>query len=248
MANYPLHIPFSPKIFWSLILILGVQIIFVRYLTFSHAILGTNSDLTPAELISLTNLARLEAGVPALNPNPLLMQAASQKAADMLRFGYFDHTSITDHPPWYFLDQNGYRYALAGENLARDYTDAQAVISAWLKSPTHQANLLNPNYSETGLSVIEGKYPNGRTTHIIVQFFGLALADPASQNAALFQESIMLSGYPVLFVPQLILLVLFICLIIGLLGNYFHWWGNSSAHNYLRHRHRHLISNDLWSH
>ncbi len=64
----------------------------------------------------------------------------------------------------------------AGENLARDFSNASDAINAWMNSPTHKENILNPKYREIGVGVVEGDLAGSDTT-IIVQFFGTKSAD-----------------------------------------------------------------------
>jgi hypothetical protein len=130
------------------------------------------STLNVASIVAFSNLARTQAGLPALQPNDLLMQAANNKARDMLRLGYWSHYTLSNTPPWYFLDQVHYPYTFAGENLARDYTTSEQVVNAWLASPTHKANLLNPVYQDVGIAIVDGQYPTGKTTHLVVQLLG----------------------------------------------------------------------------
>ena len=46
----------------------------------------------------------------------------------------------------------GYPYAWLGENIAFNYPDAPSVVNAWMNSPEHRANILNPNYTDIGVS------------------------------------------------------------------------------------------------
>ena len=46
----------------------------------------------------------------------------------------------------------GYNYAWLGENIAFNYPDAPSVVNAWMNSPEHRANILNPNYTDIGVS------------------------------------------------------------------------------------------------
>ncbi len=137
------------------------------------------SDISVAELIALTNLSRQNQSLPALKPDPRLTQAAENKAADMLQNGYFSHLNLSDEPPWIYLQQVGYEYTAAGENLARDYSNSQAVINAWLNSPSHRDNLLGSQYTDIGLAVVRGNTPQGKSTTLIVQL----LAAPLSLNS-----------------------------------------------------------------
>ena len=77
----------------------------------------------------------------------------------------------------------GYKYRYAGENLARDFSNASSAMDAWMNSPTHKENILNPKYKEIGIGVVEGDLA-GTDTTIIVQFFGATYADKVVQPIA----------------------------------------------------------------
>jgi uncharacterized protein YkwD len=64
----------------------------------------------------------------------------------------------------------GYRYRVAGENLAQGFTDPQALTAAWMASPTHRANILDHDFNETGIGI-----SNGKQGTLIVQLFGTRL-------------------------------------------------------------------------
>jgi hypothetical protein len=80
-----------------------------------------------------------------------------------------------------FIDQVGYSYELAGENLARDYDSESAIIEAWYDSPPHRENLLNRDFEDMGLAIVSGINPNGRQSTVIVHL----LAKPVSNNVDL---------------------------------------------------------------
>ena len=64
----------------------------------------------------------------------------------------------------------------AGENLALDFTSAEVVQSAFMKSPAHRKNILNPKYREIGVAVLQGEF-EGRSTILLVNFFGTQRKD-----------------------------------------------------------------------
>lgn len=134
-------------------------------------VLGYASFISTAKVVELTNLERSKAGLPNLKINPELSQAAKSKAADMIKRGYWSHNTPDGKEPWIFISQSGYTYLHAGENLARDYSSAESAVSAWMNSGSHRANMLNPNYQDIGVAVIEGKVKGVETT-FIVQMFG----------------------------------------------------------------------------
>jgi len=128
-------------------------------------------DITNQNIINLTNQQRLDAGLSQLELNPLLSQAARAKAQDMLAKQYFSHYSPSNTSPWYWFKQSGYEYAYAGENLAMDFVRAEDVMSAWMASASHKRNVLNSDYSQIGLAVLEGDFKGAKTT-LVVQMFG----------------------------------------------------------------------------
>lgn len=158
----------------------GVLIIFQLVLTFipriRPQILGYAANISPDEVIRLTNEKRQAAGLLPLEANSVLSQAAQAKAADMLNRDYWAHTAPDGVAPWKFFADFGYKYRYAGENLARDFANAQSAIDAWMASPSHKENLLSYKYKEIGIAVVEGDLAGVETT-IIVQFFGTKYVD-----------------------------------------------------------------------
>jgi uncharacterized protein YkwD len=63
------------------------------------------SDLTPANILSLTNDSRKEAGVEPLTMNATLTAAAKAKAKDMIENDYFAHTSPKGVSPWHWVSE-----------------------------------------------------------------------------------------------------------------------------------------------
>ncbi len=140
---------------------------------------GFFASVVPAVLTMLTNQDRVANSLDQLIEDPLLAQAAQLKADDMAAKGYFSHQSPDGKTPWYWLEQVGYKYVYAGENLAIDFFDTQDVEEAWMASPTHRANIVKPQYTHIGIGVAQGLY-QGRTTTFVVQVF----ASPAKAAAA----------------------------------------------------------------
>lgn len=162
-----------------LLLVIGLvvsgQIALSQVTRYYPAILGYASRIAPEEIVRLTNRERSNQGLPALAGNGLLNQAAARKAADMFARNYWAHVSPAGTQPWYFITQAGYSYRYAGENLARDFSDPQSVVTAWMNSPTHRDNLLSNRYQDIGVAVVDGTL-EGRETTLVVQMFGTQLA------------------------------------------------------------------------
>lgn len=124
-----------------------------------------------AVLVDLANADRTQAGLGTLSVNPILVAVAQAKANDMASKGYFAHTSPDGLDPWHWFKQQSYAFDYAGENLAIDFSDSGDVERAWMNSPTHRQNLLDPHYTEVGIATAQGMY-QGRMTTFVVQAFG----------------------------------------------------------------------------
>lgn len=119
----------------------------------------TTASSTQAEadfrdkLYNLILAYRRENSLSLLTRSQLLEQSAYLKLADMVENNYYRHEDQTNVQSWYLLEQVGYPYQTAGENLAFSATSAWQVFSDWQQSPTHNAQLLNPNYENMGIAV-----------------------------------------------------------------------------------------------
>ena len=156
-------------------------------------ILGFAANISPSEVIRLTNEKRAEVGLPALTENSVLDQAAQSKGADMLNKDYWSHIAPDGTQPWTFFINAGYKYRYAGENLARDFSSASSAVDAWMASPSHKENILSSKYKEIGIAVVEGDLAGVDTT-IIVQFFGTKYSDtlpavPIAEAKSVFTSS-----------------------------------------------------------
>ncbi len=154
------------------------------FIFFSPHVLGFASDISPERVIELTNQKRLESGLPPLRYNQTLTLAALAKAGDMFAFDYWSHISPSGRDPWVFFNEAGYDYLHAGENLARDFYTNEAVVEAWMASPTHRENILSGKYEEIGLAVVNGTLEGVETT-LVVQLFGTPTPAPAPETSPL---------------------------------------------------------------
>lgn len=125
----------------------------------------------PATIADFTNSDRIANGLAPLAVNPILQEAAQEKANDMAQNNYFAHTSPAGLSPWYWFLKAGYNFSSAGENLAVNFFDSKDVMDAWMNSSGHRANILSVNYTEIGVATAEGTY-NGDPTVFVVQEFG----------------------------------------------------------------------------
>ncbi len=134
-------------------------------------VLGIQSDITINALLDQTNQTRVDAGVLPLKLNPQLNQAAYLKAQDMFAKQYWDHVAPDGTQPWKWFGDAGYNYDEAGENLAKGFSSTDAMVTAWLNSPEHKANLLRDSYQDVGFAVVSGNL-NGEPTLLVVALYG----------------------------------------------------------------------------
>jgi uncharacterized protein YkwD len=169
--NQKAKILHSESIFILILFLIFGQLFINYFPEIGIRVLGYASQISPDEVIRLTNEKRTSAGVSALTYNAQLATAAKAKGEDMLAKDYWAHVAPDGTQPWKFFNDVGYKYKYAGENLAKDFSSPQAAIDAWMASPSHKENLLSSKYSEIGIAVVEGDM-NGVDTTIIVQLFG----------------------------------------------------------------------------
>ena len=175
--------------FVGLLSLLVVTLFFVNENNF-RIISGLNltGAIYPAVLADMTNEDRTSGGLQKLTWNDTLEKAADLKAQDMVANSYFAHTSPRGISPWHWLSEVNYNFIYAGENLALDFTESRDVQEAWLNSPTHRANLLNQNYTEIGITAVDGMY-EGRETTFVVEFFGKPTNVNLATNTVTLDES-----------------------------------------------------------
>jgi len=128
------------------------------------------------QIIKFTNQIRRESNLNELKVSQRLSQASYLKAQDMLIKQYFAHISPEKVGLSNWLSMAEYPYAVAGENLAMGFTSAADVMLGWRQSPTHYANIVDPEFQEIGVSSVAGAY-DGTDTTFVAQFF--AKPDPS---------------------------------------------------------------------
>ena len=137
-------------------------------------VLGISYSISADDLLSRVNKIRVHNNLSPLSMSPLLALAAESKASDMLSKNYWAHFAPDGSTsPWSFIKESGYSYVYAGENLAKGYSDSESIVTAWMNSPTHKANIMSSNYKDMGFAIVPGRLM-GEETVLVVQFFGSA--------------------------------------------------------------------------
>ena len=143
---------------------------FILSLFFLHTS-AVLAEISVSELNSLSNNERVSNGLSSLSTSETLTRSAQMKADDMASKSYFEHMSLEGKNFFYWIDQAGYSYSMAGENLAIYFADSVDVVEAWMNSPTHRENILRQGFSQVGTALAEGSY-QGQKTFYVVQHYG----------------------------------------------------------------------------
>lgn len=112
-------------------------------------------DQIEAAVVELTNKEREKAGLAPLQMDTALMAAAREKSQDMKDNNYFSHTSPTFGSPFDRLKALGISYQAAGENIAKGQRTAEEVVTAWMNSEGHRANILDEKFTHIGVGFVQ---------------------------------------------------------------------------------------------
>ncbi len=162
-------------------------------------VLGYATDIRVEQLLIDTNIKRAQAGLQALTLDQRLSRAAALKAQDMFSKNYWAHNAPDGKTPWEFVTTAGYRYRVAGENLAKNFSVSSAVVDAWMASTTHKDNIMRSDYKDIGFAVVNGTL-GGEETTLVVQMFGAGDSNIAYQIKPATQTPV--SALPAPVVPQ----------------------------------------------
>ena len=108
------------------------------------------------QVFTLTNTQRIAAGCPALVWNDTLAAVARAHSADMAANNYFDHNSQAGLTPAQRVLAAGYSYTYTAENIAAGQPTAQDVLTSWMNSAGHKANIVNCDLHELGVGFATG--------------------------------------------------------------------------------------------
>jgi uncharacterized protein YkwD len=135
-----------------------------------------------ATVLCLHNQTRAAKGLPLLHENAKLDKAALGHSNDMVAAGYFDHTtpdgtSFVDRilAAGYVKRDAGW---VLGENLAwgtGDLSTPDGVMTSWMNSPGHKANILKRAYREVGIGIRLGVPSDGTVGATYTLDFGAKL-------------------------------------------------------------------------
>lgn len=132
-------------------------------------VLGLSQGEMESSIACLINEERAAYGVPPVQPNPALRQAALGHSDEMVRLGYFEHTSPDGLTFVQRIQDAGYtqgaRYWEVGENLAwgtGPLSTPGSLVTSWMNSPPHRENLLHARFREIGIAAVVGTPESNR--------------------------------------------------------------------------------------
>lgn len=126
----------------------------------SASSIEAGSEATPSstetEVLNLVNAERAKENLKPLTFDTCMYGKAKNWSNTMSSTGDFKHQSMND----IFTACPGNR--TVGENIAAGQRSPQEVVQAWMKSPGHRANIMNPRFTKLGV---------GETNHYWTQDF-----------------------------------------------------------------------------
>ncbi|KST65346.1 hypothetical protein BC008_21940 [Mastigocoleus testarum BC008] len=111
---------------------------------------GSNDEFIQ-EVLRLTNQERTKFALEPLVLGTELSQISQNHSLDMAINDFFSHKSPDGSSAVERAEAQGYLYPYIGENIAAGYSTPEAVVAAWMNSPGHRRNILNPYYEEIGI-------------------------------------------------------------------------------------------------
>lgn len=111
----------------------------------------SSDESAEARIIAAINAARADAGLKPLQVAPRLIQAARSHSRDMAVNNFTGHTGSDGSDFVTRLERVCVRWRMAAENVGWGSPDTYAMMKAWMDSPPHRANILNPDLTEVGV-------------------------------------------------------------------------------------------------
>lgn len=116
-----------------------------------------------AELLQQINAVRAQSRTCGTNTLPAatalawsdrLFSAAARHSRDMAVNNYFSHTSLDGRTFSRRITDEGYAWSWSGENIAAGQASVSDVLSGWLTSPGHCANIMRAEFRDVAVSCV----------------------------------------------------------------------------------------------
>ena len=126
---------------------------------------NTSNKTYTQQVVDLVNTERAKEGLAPLTIDPSVEKAATVRANEIQ--SKFDHTRPNGSSFSSALKEQGVNYRGAGENIAWGQRTPEEVVTAWMNSAGHRANIMNKSFTHIGV----GNTQNGSGTQYWVQLF-----------------------------------------------------------------------------
>ena len=136
------------------------------------------SEITSHSVVDAMNEYRAKQGLAPLREDPRLDLAASDRMHDMEDLAYWAHESPDGRSPFLWLKPRGYTFRFAGENLAAGFETTEILVSSWMESEGHRANILSQDYDDCGIAIIDGSTKGRAIGKSVVVMFGREMLAP----------------------------------------------------------------------
>jgi uncharacterized protein YkwD len=142
------------------------------FLLFAVAVASVGArtaSTTVSSLLAVINATRGAQGLAPLHLDARLARAARAHSVDMLHRNYFSHGAFAAR-----VRASGARGPVFGENLAwGTAATPQWIVTQWLASPAHRANLLRAGFRRIGIGLVTGTFGGyGGATVVTADFAG----------------------------------------------------------------------------
>ena len=122
-----------------------------------------------AAVLAGANALRARSGLPALRPSAALTRAAEVQACDNAARNLLSHFGADGAPLLLRVQRSGYAPRAVAENVGLGAVSGpDQILSAWMASPGHRANLLNPTMIEAGFGMASGAQPARQPAWVLV--------------------------------------------------------------------------------
>lgn len=140
----------------------------------------TNTPAMRAAIVCLLNQQRVLHGLPTFKVSAKLNHSAQSWNDWMIGSGQFTHGNNFAGR----ISAVSYDWQTAGENIATGFTTPTSAVQAWMASPDHCRNILDPNFRDIGTGVTDAAVGSWATQPSTwTNDFGLLMSqNPPSRN------------------------------------------------------------------
>lgn len=156
------------------VVLLGVLMLLMQ-------IKNVGQDQVTSNILTLLNVERARLGLSELYMNTALMQAAQRHSNDMAQGDFLSHTGSDASEFGERIADAGYVMTNGAENVqSRSDLSASGAFDLWWNSPTHNANMVNLEYTEIGIAYAQSASGTYYLTMLLANRVDFAPPQPSS--------------------------------------------------------------------